>query len=124
MSKSLDELIDRRGTNCSKWDKDFGIGEKSLLPLWVADMDFPCSEAIQNALHRRVDEQIYGYTLGMDKEYKQAIVNWLKKRFDWCIDESSIFYASGVIPAITYLLELLRRNLSRGLSAKNYSYCT
>ena len=107
MSKSLDELIDRRGTNCSKWDKDFGIGEKSLLPLWVADMDFPCSEAIQNALHRRVDEQIYGYTLGMDKEYKQAIVNWLKKRFDWCIDESSIFYASGVIPAITYLLELL-----------------
>lgn len=107
MSKDLDVLIDRRGTNCSKWDKDFGIGEKSLLPLWVADMDFPCSDVIQKALHQRVDEQIYGYTLGMDKEYKQAIVKWLKRRFDWVVEKSSIFYASGVIPAITYLIEIL-----------------
>lgn len=103
----FDTLIPRIGTGCVKWDKPFQIGEKEVLPLWVADMDFPCSDEIQNALHKLVDQQIYGYGLGLDASYRKAICSWFLRRFDWKINPKTLYYAGGVVPAIAYLLECL-----------------
>ena len=90
-----------------KWDKAFPACDKDILPLWVADMDFPCAEAIQQALKEKVDEQIYGYNTGFTPAYRQAVCGWFSKRFDWEIDPDTIFYAGGVVPAIAYLLEIM-----------------
>ena len=108
MSYDFDTLIERKHTGSIKWDKSFPIKESvEALPLWVADMDFPCANAIQKALHDKVEEQIYGYQTGFDKTYRQAVCGWFRKRFDWKIDPSTIFYAGGVVPAIAYLLEIM-----------------
>lgn len=108
MKYDFDTMIKRKGTGCIKWDKEFSCeGNQEVLPLWVADMDFPCSNAIQTALHKRVDEQIYGYSCGFDEDYRNSVTGWFQRRFQWTIDPSSIFYAGGVVPAIAYLLEIL-----------------
>ena len=106
MKYNFDELIERRNTGSVKWDKHFETG-KSPLPMWVADMDFPCSHAIQKALHDKVNEQVYGYQLGFDDTYRDAVVHWFLKRFNWKIDPSSLYYVGGVVPSISYLLEIM-----------------
>lgn len=108
MNYDFDQLIERKHTGSIKWDKPFPIdGNKKPLPLWVADMDFPCSQSIQQALQDKVKEQIYGYHTGFSKEYKEAVCGWFQKRFDWTIEPSSIFYAGGVVAAIAYLIEIM-----------------
>ena len=107
MPYDFDTLIDRKHTGCIKWDREFPVEGKPILPLWVADMDFPCCNAIQQALQNKVQEQIYGYNTGFTKEYRDAVCGWFQKRFDWKIDPSAIYYAGGVVPAIAYLLEIL-----------------
>ena len=58
MIYDFDTVIDRRGTASLKWNK---YGE-DVLPLWVADMDFPSAEPVLQALHHRIDHGIFGYT--------------------------------------------------------------
>lgn len=105
----FDKEVNRKGTGCAKWDSSFKSDAEELFPLWVADMDFPCSEAIIEALHERVDERIYGYSTGLDKAYRKAVCRWFKKRFQWKIDPATIYYANGVVPAIAWLIEILSK---------------
>ena len=58
----FDEIIDRRGTNCYKWDHLIAEQGRELLPMWVADMDFRCPAEVQEALIARANHPIYGYT--------------------------------------------------------------
>lgn len=103
----FDRDIKRLHTGSAKWDKPFDTKADDILPLWVADMDFACARPIQQALHQYVDQEVYGYTLGMDAGYRKAVCGWFLRRFDWKIDPSTIFYAPGVVSAIAYLLEIL-----------------
>lgn len=105
----FDEVIKRDGTGCVKWEKKFDTSAKNIYPLWVADMDFSCSDAIIEALHNRVDERIYGYNLGYDASYRKAVCSWFRRRFDWKINPRTIYYAGGIVPAIGYLLEILSK---------------
>ena len=63
MAYDFDKLVDRHGTNCGKWEfmpvQNPNAGT-STLPFWVADMDFPCPDGVVEALHKRVDRQIFG----------------------------------------------------------------
>ena len=64
---NFDEIIERRGTNCVKYDllkKDFG--NENLVPLWVADMDFRTPDFIVNAIKKRLEHEIFGYTFDSD----------------------------------------------------------
>ena len=71
MRYDFDTPINRRNTFSFKWDCDMDyFGRDDVIPMWVADMDFPCSTEIQEALHRRVEEQIYGYSCGFDDAYR------------------------------------------------------
>lgn len=106
----FDQVIDRNKTNSIKWEhyKDFIKGApEDALPLWVADMDFPCAEPILNALHSRVDRQIFGYSAYRTDDYMEAVTGWFIRRFDWKIDKSSIFYSPGVVTAIAVLIRIL-----------------
>lgn len=72
----FDEVIDRHGTDCLKYD--FGMkrkGRDDLLPLWVADMDFRLPDEILDEFHKRIDHGIFGYTDPLD-EYFDAMNHW------------------------------------------------
>ena len=60
MKYNFDELIDRRNTGCVKWDES---PSPDVIPLWVADMDFAVAPAIQEAILRRAQHPVFGYTL-------------------------------------------------------------
>ncbi|QTL97418.1 putative C-S lyase [Iocasia frigidifontis] len=107
MKYNFDKVIDRKGTNSSKWEpailKQMFNGE-DVLPFWVADMDFKVAPPIIDALKKRVEHGIYGYSTRPDSYY-EAIINWTKRRFGWEIKKDWILYAPGIVPAINYLIQ-------------------
>lgn len=102
---NFDELIDRTDTNCIKYDarKAF-FGNAELLPLWVADMDFRTPDFIVDAIKKRAEHEIFGYTF-RGESYNQSIVNWLKIRHNWEIKPEWISFSPGVVAALTLAIE-------------------
>lgn len=107
MNYNFDELTNRRGTQCVKWDERQDIPADTI-PLWVADMDFKAAPAIAEALRKRVDEGIFGYTYVM-QPYYDAVTNWFERWHDWHIDASQVIYTTGVVPAISAIIKALTR---------------
>lgn len=110
MKYDFNEIVNRKGTNCAKWDNMKSLSNKAeedTLPFWVADMDFPCAPPIIDALHKCVDRRIFGYSFCRTPKYLDAVCNWFGQRYDWWIDRDDIVVSPGVVPAIGYLIELL-----------------
>ena len=116
-SFNFDELTERRGTGSVKWDEEAprqtegcippeGSNEKDIIPLWVADMDFRAAPAIIEAVRRRAEHGIFGYTL-VDDSYYEAIISWFRRRHGWTIQREEIQYTTGVVPAISATLQAL-----------------
>ncbi len=103
MKYDFDELIPRRGTNSYKWDS---AADADVLPLWVADMDFRTAPCIIEALRRRVEHGIFGYTRVPDAYY-EAVIDWFERRHGWRIDREWIIYTSGVVPALSAIIKAL-----------------
>ena len=96
---SFDEIIDRRGSNCVKWDmmEDiYGVPADTGLAMWVADMDFRPPQCILDAVQGQVDHGIMGY-FGDESEYKAAINWWMENRHGWKVDPSWIFTTHGLV---------------------------
>lgn len=104
MKYNFDEIIPRRHTNSYKWDS---APEEGVLPMWVADMDFRTAPAIIDALRRRVEHGIFGYTRVPD-EYYTAVASWFSRRHGWHgIRREDMIYTSGVVPAISAIIKAL-----------------
>ncbi len=91
----FDKIIDRSSTYSIKW-----WGKKNELPMWVADMDFQTAPEILEALQKRLNNGIFGYTYIPDEWYK-AYQNWWGKRHGLKIDKESLIFCTGVVPAIS-----------------------
>lgn len=103
----FDEVIDRKGTYCTQWDyieDRFGVNE--LLPFTISDMDFTVPTAISEALKKRADHPVYGYTRWNHGDFKKPIVNWYKDRFNTVINPDWIIYSPSVIYTVSKLIEL------------------
>lgn len=103
MKYDFDEQIPRRGTCSYKWDS---TKNEDVLPMWVADMDFRTAPAIVDALRRRVEHGIFGYTRVPDSYY-QAVIDWFVRRHRWTIEREWIIYTSGVVPALSAVIKAL-----------------
>lgn len=99
---NFDTPVNRRHSGSLKWDTI----PADVLPLWVADMDFPVAPAIQRALVDRVSHGIFGYA-NVDHTYYDAIISWFGRRHDWSIQREWIRYTTGVVPAISCCLKAL-----------------
>lgn len=102
---NFDLAIDRTCTNCQKWDNVptvFGVPD--ALPMWVADMDFAAPSAVVEALHKRVEHGVFGYTFPSDS-YREAISDWMKKRHSWSIQQEWIQFCPGVVPALSLIVD-------------------
>jgi cystathionine beta-lyase len=96
---SFDEIIDRRGTHCVKWDMMeplYGVAPDDGLAMWVADMDFRPPECVRSALRAMIDHGIYGY-FGDDAPYKAAIRWWMETRHGWAVEPEWIFSTHGLV---------------------------
>lgn len=110
MKYDFDEIIDRHGTDCQKWDrleKVYPGCPDDAIAMWVADMDFACAPCIVEALRKRVDERIYGYSCARNPEYYRIVAQWMKDRHGWEVDVDDIVFSPGVVPAIGYLINIL-----------------
>lgn len=99
----FDKLTARRGSNCYKWDE---AANDEVIPLWVADMDFEVAPAIKEALRKRVEHGVFGYTMVPDSYY-DAIINWFDSRHGWHINRDWILYTTAVVPALSCALKAL-----------------
>ena len=100
MPVDFDTVPNRRGTNCFKYDfaREMGMPE-DVLPLWVADMDFPTASAVLERLHALAEHGIFGYT-GVKDAYFSAVHNWYAQRFSWETQRSWLVTTPGVVFAI------------------------
>lgn len=100
MPVDFDTVPNRRGTNCFKYDfaREMGMPE-DVLPLWVADMDFPTAPAVLKRLHALAEHGIFGYT-GVKDAYFSAVHNWYAQRFGWETQRSWLVTTPGVVFAI------------------------
>lgn len=103
MDFNFDELIPRRGTDSYKWDTP---QEADILPMWVADMDFRTAPPVTEALKKRVEHGIFGYTK-VPEEWYQAVINWFSRRHHWLIRREWMEYTIGVVPAISAVIKAL-----------------
>lgn len=102
---TFNDPIDRNGTHSIKWDyREKLFGKHDILPMWVADMDFESPHAVKQALKKRVEHGIYGYT-AESSGYFKGIINWLAKRHQWTIDKDWLHYTPGVIPALNWSVQ-------------------
>ncbi len=97
----FDEIYDRTGTSCSKWDAQIkAYGKENIeVAMGVADMDFRCAPAITRALKQRCDHENWGYGIPRDS-YIEAIVAWNKNRHGVEVDPASVRLTSGVHPGL------------------------
>lgn len=97
----FDEVIDRRGTDCIKHDL-LGpfFGSEDVLPVWVADMDFRVPDFIMDAIRKRLEHEVLGYTY-RSEGFFQSVVDWVKRRHNWTIDREWVTFSPGVVSAIT-----------------------
>lgn len=103
MKYNFDERIDRRGTGCVKWDM---APDKDVLPLWVADMDFRAAPAILEAVKKRAEHGVFGYTV-VEDDYYDAVISWFRRRHQWNIKHEEILYTTGVVPAMSVAVKAL-----------------
>ena len=105
MDFDFDIPVDRRGTHSLRWEKYAG---RDVIPLWVADMDFRSPPAVIDALRRRVEHGVYGYTLP-PPELSALIVERMQRLYRWAIDPDWIVYLPGVVSGLYLAASRLTR---------------
>jgi len=99
MKYDFDAVIDRKNTNCIKYDPASRGKPEDVLPLWVADMDFAAPTCVEEALTNRAKHGIYGYSEPGTSFYS-AVQNWFKNRFDWNVEKEWLCITPGVVSAL------------------------
>lgn len=101
------KYVDRRNTNCNKWDGQSGMfGEEGLHAMWVADMDFQAPQCVLKALHDYVNIGVFGYYKIPDAYY-QAFINWEEKRHGYKVKKEWIRFSPGVVAGFHWLVQML-----------------
>ena len=108
----FDEIVNRRGTGCVKWDETPSTLNlppsllNDVIPLWVADMDFRAAPAILEAVRKRAEHGVFGYTVVGD-DYYDAVISWFQRRHQWTIRREEILTTTGVVPAMSVAVKAL-----------------
>lgn len=100
MTYDFDKIIDRTGTESVKYDlrKDV-FGKADVIPMWVADMDFPTADFIRDAIIEKAKTDVYGYTFREDA-YFESIVQWIKRHHQWETKKEWMAFTPGIVNAI------------------------
>lgn len=103
----FDKIIDRRGTGSFKYDRlDRFFGSKDLIPMWVADMEFASPDFIIDAIRKRLEHPVLGYTI-THPEHAPAICSWELGHHGWKIEEDWITFVPGIVKGIGMAIRAL-----------------
>lgn len=118
MSFDFDTEVNKFGINSIKWEFIFDAqhnvtqgdhahpkhGDKRLLPLWVADMDFRCPPPVIEAVVERAKRGVFGYAMPTDSYY-EAVINWFARRYGRSIQKEWMVITPGVVPALNLMIQ-------------------
>ena len=105
----FDKIIPRRGTGALKTDAlAERYGDAGLTPLWVADMDFETPHFITEALRRRLDHPVFGYTVEPE-DYRPAIIDWIATHHGWHVRPEWLSYIPGIVKGIGMAINVFVR---------------
>ncbi len=93
MKQDFDKVVSRKGTASAKWDK---YGDRDIIPMWVADMDFACAPPIVEALRARVDHPIYGYS-NPPAGLVEATLAHLQDEYGWRVEPEWLVWLPGMV---------------------------
>ena len=103
---SLVTYVDRRNTDCSKWDaQSENFGEEGLHAMWVADMDFQVPSCVTDALSEYVKEGVFGYYTAPDSYYN-AFINW-EKEHGYDVKREWIRFSPGVVSGFNWIVQMM-----------------
>ena len=106
----FDQIIDRSNTNSIKVEAvEEVFGSKDVIPLWVADMDFLSPPEVTKAMKHRVEHGIFGY-VEPNEQYFNSIINWLKDRHNWTVDQESITFIPGVVKGFAFAIDVFTKD--------------
>ena len=98
-------FVDRRNTNCSKWDGLLAkFGAADLQAMWVADMDFQAPQCVRDALKAYLEQGVFGYYQVPDS-YFEAFMQWEKDVHGYSVKREWLRVTPGVVPAINWFLQ-------------------
>ena len=101
---NFDEIIERKGTDCFKWDAlPQMYGRDDLTPMWVADMDFRSPDFVMDAIRQRCNHEVLGYTMPSEG-YWQAVTAWLQKHYYIKATKNELHFIPGIVAGISYAL--------------------
>ncbi|MBN1191953.1 MAG: pyridoxal phosphate-dependent aminotransferase [Dehalococcoidales bacterium] len=101
MKYDFDVVYDRKNTGSAKWDAIKAVfGREDIIPMWVADMDFPVADEIVSALKKRAGHPFYGYTQP-GEAVLEAVVSRMQRKFNWKIKPEWVVFTPGVVPALS-----------------------
>lgn len=103
MKYDFNEIVPRKGSHSYKWDYNTN---ENILPMWVADMDFRAAPPVIEALAKRVQHGIFGYTK-VPPQYFEAIIGWFNRRHQFHIEKEWLLVSAGVVPAISAIIKSL-----------------
>jgi cysteine-S-conjugate beta-lyase len=89
----FDDQIDRRNTASEKWDR---YGDKDIIPLWVADMDFRSPPPVIKALHQRIEHGVFGYS-GPPAELVETVVALFFREYRWQVQPEWLVWLPGLV---------------------------
>lgn len=112
---NFDKLINRKGTDCIKWDCNLErFGNAHLLPMWIADMDFQTPQFFLNALKKKIDKGVLGYGC-RPKKWGSAVTSWFKEEYNWKIEASQIGFVPGIVVGLCHALRCFTQKGDRVL---------
>ena len=101
---NFDEIIERKGTNCFKWDALQAMyGRGDVTPMWVADMDFRSPDFVMEAIRKRCDHEVLGYTMPSE-DYWNAVTTWLERHYLIQATKKDLHFIPGIVAGIAYTL--------------------
>ena len=105
MNYNFDEVVCRKHTDALKLEALAPRwGRTDLLPMWVADMDFKTPPFIVEVMKKRMECEVFGYTVKPESWY-EAIISWQKRRHKWTITKEMISFVPGVVPALAMAVQ-------------------
>lgn len=109
MQFDFNKIIDRSGTHSVKYDlRKAYFGKEDVIPLWVADMDFAVPPFVLEAVKKRAEHPIYGYSVIPDSYY-EALMSWQKRRHNWDLKKDWISFSPGIVTGLNMIVQSLTK---------------
>ena len=107
MNHNFDIIIPREGTNCVKFDlRKAYFGREDVIPMWVADMDFPVPPFVSKAVRKRAEHPVYGYSI-IPESFYRAVIEWQNRRHGWEIRKDWMLFSPGVVTGLNVIVQAL-----------------